>query len=88
MGWGGILGAMTQGLGTGIVKNVEQGWKDEETQKLLDWKTAEADKQRAFDSELLDKNTSTSLSLKIIEPVMKFQRRLQSSNFSTLFSWW
>ena len=55
MGWGGILGAMTQGLGTGIVKNVEQGWKDEETQKLLDWKTAEADKQRAFDSELLDK---------------------------------
>ncbi|HHF3474536.1 TPA: hypothetical protein ACPKB6_000071 [Haemophilus influenzae] len=55
MGWSGILGAMTQGLGTGIVKNVEQGWKDEETQKLLDWKTAEADKQRAFDSELLDK---------------------------------
>lgn len=55
MGWGGILGAMMQGLGTGIVKNVEQGWKDEETQKLLDWKTAEADKQRAFDSELLDK---------------------------------
>ncbi|MEX4038775.1 hypothetical protein MZA24_03705 [Haemophilus influenzae] len=55
MGWSGILGAMTQGLGTGIVKNVEQGWKDEETQKLLDWKTTEADKQRAFDSELLDK---------------------------------
>ncbi|PRI70693.1 hypothetical protein BVZ80_00017A, partial [Haemophilus influenzae] len=27
MGWSGILGAMTQGLGTGIVKNVEQGWK-------------------------------------------------------------
>ena len=38
MGLGGILAAMAQGLGTGVVKNVEQAWKNEETDKLLDWK--------------------------------------------------
>ncbi|MBN6067407.1 hypothetical protein HYE54_01060 [Aggregatibacter actinomycetemcomitans] len=54
-GWGGILAAMAQGLGTGIVKNVEQGWKSEETDKMLDWRTKESDKQRAFESEQLDK---------------------------------
>lgn len=55
MGFGGILAAMAQGLGTGIVKNVEQGWKSEETDKLLDWRTKESDKQRAFDAEESDK---------------------------------
>nr|DAS21847.1 MAG TPA: hypothetical protein [Caudoviricetes sp.] len=55
MGFGGILAAMAQGLGTGIVKNVEQGWKNEETDKMLDWRTKESDKQRAFDAEQQDK---------------------------------
>lgn len=55
MGFGGILAAMAQGLGTGMVKNVEQGWKNEETDKMLDWRTKEADKQRAFDAEEADK---------------------------------
>lgn len=55
MGLGGILAAMAQGLGTGVVKNVEQGWKNEELDKTLNWREKEADKQRAFDSEQLDK---------------------------------
>ena len=55
MGFGGILAAMAQGLGTGILKNVEQGWKNEETDKMLDWRTKESDKQRAFDAEQQDK---------------------------------
>lgn len=55
MGFGGILAAMAQGLGTGIVKNVEQGWKNEETDKMLDWRTKESDKQHAFDAEQQDK---------------------------------
>lgn len=55
MGFGGVLSAMAQGIGNGIVKNVEQGWKSEETDKLLAWKEKESDKQRAFDSEQLDK---------------------------------
>lgn len=55
MGFGGILAAMAQGLGTGMVKNVEQGWKNEETDKMLDWRTKESDKQRAFDAEQQDK---------------------------------
>lgn len=55
MGFGGILAAMAQGLGTGMLKNVEQGWKNEETDKMLDWRTKESDKQRAFDAEQQDK---------------------------------
>ena len=55
MGFGGVLAAMAQGIGNGIVKNVEQGWKSEEADKLLAWKEKESDKQRAFDSEQLDK---------------------------------
>lgn len=55
MGLGGILAAMAQGFGTGVVKNVEQGWKNEELDKTLSWREKEADKQRAFESEQLDK---------------------------------
>lgn len=55
MGLGGILAAMAQGFGTGVIKNVEQGWKEDETNKMLDWKEKESDKQRAFESEQLDK---------------------------------
>jgi hypothetical protein len=55
MGFGGVLAAMAQGLGTGVIKNVEQGWKNEELDKTLNWREKEADKQRAFDSEQLDK---------------------------------
>lgn len=55
MGLGGVLAAMAQGLGTGVIKNVEQGWKNEELDKTLNWREKEADKQRAFDSEQLDK---------------------------------
>lgn len=55
MGLGGILAAMAQGFGTGVIKNVEQGWKNEELDKTLNWREKEADKQRAFDSEQLDK---------------------------------
>ena len=55
MGLGGVLAAMAQGLGTGVVKNVEQGWKNEELDKTLSWREKEADKQRAFESEQLDK---------------------------------
>ena len=54
-GWGGVLAAMAHGLGTGIIKNVEQGWRSEELDKQLAWREKEADKQRAFDSEQLDK---------------------------------
>ena len=62
MGFGGILAAMAQGLGTGIVKNVEQGWKSEETDKLLDWRAKEADKQRQHDFELEDHRSSNAIS--------------------------
>lgn len=55
MGLGGILAAMAQGFGTGVIKNVEHGWKEDETNKMLDWKEKESDKQRAFESEQLDK---------------------------------
>nr|DAN93041.1 MAG TPA: hypothetical protein [Caudoviricetes sp.] len=55
MGLGGVLAAMAQGLGTSVIKNVEQGWKNEELDKTLNWREKEADKQRAFDSEQLDK---------------------------------
>lgn len=55
MGLGGVLAAMAQGLGTGVIKNVEQGWKNEDLDKTLNWREKEADKQRAFDSEQLDK---------------------------------
>lgn len=54
-GLGGILAAMAQGFGAGMVKNVEHGWKEDETNKLLNWKTEEADKQRAFDAEESEK---------------------------------
>nr|DAN48958.1 MAG TPA: hypothetical protein [Caudoviricetes sp.] len=62
MGFGGILAAMAQGLGTGIVKNVEQGWKSEETDKLLDWRAKEADKQRQHDFELEDHRSRNAIS--------------------------
>lgn len=67
MGWGGILGAMTQGLGTGIVKNVEQGWKDEETQKMLDWREKESEKQREFDSEQNEKKFQHEINMENIK---------------------
>lgn len=62
MGFGGILAAMAQSLGTGIIKNVEQGWKSEETDKLLDWRTKEADKQRQHDFELEDHRSRNAIS--------------------------
>nr|DAV87279.1 MAG TPA: hypothetical protein [Caudoviricetes sp.] len=62
MGFGGILAAMAQGLGAGIIKNVEQGWKSEETDKLLDWRAKEADKQRQHDFELEDHRSRNSIS--------------------------
>ena len=62
MGFGGILAAMAQGLGTGIIKNVEQRWKSEETDKLLDWRTKEADKQRQHDFELEDHRSRNAIS--------------------------
>lgn len=61
MGFGGILAAMAQGLGAGIIKNVEQGWKSEETDKLLDWRTKEADKQRQHDFELEDRKSRNTI---------------------------
>jgi hypothetical protein len=67
MGLGGILAAMAQGFGTGVVKNVEQGWKDEETDKLLDWKEKESDKQRAFDDAQLDKKHQQDIELENIK---------------------
>lgn len=67
MGLGGILAAMAQGLGTGVVKNVEQAWKNEETDKLLDWKEKESDKQRAFESEQLDKKHQQDIELENIK---------------------
>lgn len=62
MGFGGILAAMAQGLGAGIIKNVEQGWKSEETDKLLDWRAKEADKQRQHDFELEDHKSRNAIS--------------------------
>lgn len=62
MGFGGILAAMAQGLGAGIIKNVEQGWKSEETDKLLDWRAKEADKQRQHDFELEDHRSRNAIS--------------------------
>lgn len=67
MGLGGILAAMAQGFGTGVVKNVEQGWKNEETNKLLDWKEKESDKQRAFESNQLDKKHQQDIELENIK---------------------
>lgn len=62
MGFGGILAAMAQGLGAGIIKNVEQGWKSEEADKLLDWRAKEADKQRQHDLELEDHRSRNAIS--------------------------
>lgn len=80
MGLGGILAAMAQGFGTGVVKNVEQGWKNEELDKTLNWREKEADKQRAFDSEQLDKKHQHDFELEdhktrnaISETVAKYQ---------------
>ena len=67
MGLGGILAAMAQGLGTGVVKNVEQAWKNEETDKLLDWKEKESDKQRTFESDQLDKKHQQDIELENIK---------------------
>lgn len=61
MGFGGILAAMAQGLGTGIIKNIEQGWKSEETDKLLDWRAKEADKQRKHEFELEDRKSHNTI---------------------------
>lgn len=63
MGFGGVLAAMAQGLGAGIVKNVEQGWKSEETDKMLDWRTRESDKQRAFEANEYDKKRQHDFAL-------------------------
>ena len=80
MGLGGILAAMAQGFGTGVVKNVEQGWKNEELDKTLNWREKEADKQRVFDSEQLDKKHQHDFELEdhktrnaISETVAKYQ---------------
>lgn len=80
MGLGGILAAMAQGFGTGVIKNVEQGWKEDETNKMLDWKEKESDKQRAFESEQLDKKHQHDFELEdhktrnaISETVAKYQ---------------
>ena len=80
MGLGGVLAAMAQGLGTGVIKNVEQGWKNEELDKTLNWREKEADKQRAFDSEQLDKKHQHDFELEdhktrnaISETVAKYQ---------------
>lgn len=62
MGLGGILATMVQGLGSGIVKNVEHGWKEDETNKLLNWKAEEADKARKHDFELEDYKTRNAIS--------------------------
>ena len=80
MGLGGILAAMAQGFGTGVIKNVEHGWKEDETNKMLDWKEKESDKQRAFESEQLDKKHQHDFELEdhktrnaISETVAKYQ---------------
>lgn len=67
MGLGGILAAMAQGFGTGVVKNVEQGWKNEELDKTLNWREKEADKQRAFENDQLDKKHQQDIELENIK---------------------
>lgn len=67
MGLGGVLAAMAQGLGTGVIKNVEQGWKNEELDKTLNWREKEADKQRAFENDQLDKKHQQDIELENIK---------------------
>lgn len=80
-GWGGILAAMAQGLGTGIVKNVEQGWKNEETDKLLDWKSNESEKQRIFDNEQNEKKFKHEIELTQLEGQNRIRAAIAAHGF-------
>lgn len=62
MGYGGILAAMAAGLGTGIIKNVENGWKEEAAKKEMDWRSKEATLNRQHDFDLEDKRYQNEIS--------------------------
>ncbi|MEB3489910.1 hypothetical protein ROV45_01975 [Pasteurella multocida] len=54
MGFGGILAAMTQGLGTGMVKVADEGWKKAADERKFKFYADENEKGRAHDFDLAD----------------------------------
>ncbi|WP_066111404.1 hypothetical protein [Gallibacterium salpingitidis] len=85
MGYGGILAAMAAGLGTGIVKNVENGWKEEAAQKEMDWRSKEYALGRKHDFDLEDKRYQNEISKMAIQAQydlgkIGYQHRLDNSN--------
>ncbi|WP_065233164.1 hypothetical protein [Gallibacterium genomosp. 1] len=85
MGYGGILAAMAAGLGTGIVKNVENGWKEEAAQKEMDWRSKEAALNRQHDFELEDKRYQNEISKMAVQSrydiaKIKYQHQLTNNS--------
>ncbi|HHE3502609.1 TPA: hypothetical protein ACPDKO_000098 [Pasteurella multocida] len=54
MGFGGILAAMAQGLGTGMVKVADEGWKKAADERKFKFYADENEKGRAHDFDLAD----------------------------------
>ncbi|HDR0611605.1 TPA: hypothetical protein QBZ44_000427 [Pasteurella multocida] len=54
MGFGGILAAMAQGLGTGMVKVADEGWKKAADERKFKFYADENEKGRAHDFALAD----------------------------------
>ncbi|WP_065238131.1 hypothetical protein [Gallibacterium genomosp. 3] len=85
MGYGGILAAMAAGLGTGIVKNVENGWKEEAAQKEMDWRSKEAALNRQHDFDLEDKRYQNEISKMAVQAQykiaeIKYQHQLTNNS--------
>ncbi|HDR0725528.1 hypothetical protein [Pasteurella multocida] len=55
MGFGGILAAMAQGLGTGMVKVADEGWKKAADERKFKFYADESEKGRAHDLALNEK---------------------------------
>lgn len=51
MGFGGILGALAQGLGNGAINNAKEAYEDERLQKQLDFRSDLMDKELNFKKE-------------------------------------
>ncbi|MDA3978583.1 hypothetical protein, partial [Gallibacterium sp. AGMB14963] len=78
MGYGGILAAMAAGLGTGIVKNVENGWKEEAAQKEMDWRSKEYELSRQHDITLENLRSEN----RIKEAAIETREKMRLANYT------
>lgn len=78
MGYGGILAAMAAGLGTGIVKNVENGWKEEAAQKEMDWRSKEYELGRQHDITLENLRSEN----RIKEAAIETREKMKLANYT------